>query len=178
MPKWRKPADKSLSKPSCSHSNTIYKVQVQRTIVLRLKPKKEATCLQPLQCDLQKLSCKPQSHLHCGNNPTLREQSYSYKAEWNSIGNLSISNTCNLIYIAGTILQIQITMEIHRQLIHQHHLQSHVNCGNDPTLTNHNGILSTAHTRKTLETPPFTMRNRSDHDPTTHETVAPVAPQR
>ena len=50
------------------------------------------------------------------------------------------------------------------------------------TVANHNGILSTAHARKTLETP-FTMRNRSDHgprpirpwsahDPTTHETVS------
>ena len=162
----------------------------------------------------------------------------------NSIGNSSTSTTCNPIYIAGTILQLQITMEfcrphmhekhlkphlqcgtdptmirpwsendptthetvshpshrrgrsstfgdalsgktqgfvhllslknafrarlpskLHRQLIHQHHLQSHLHCGNDPTVANHNGILSTAHARKTLETP-FTMRNRSDHDPT------------
>ena len=174
---------------------------------------------------------------------TLREQSYSYRAEWNSIGNLSISNTCNLIYIAGTILQLQITMEfcrphmhekhlqthlqcgtdptmirphtrpsrtrrtaevdhrglrtdfiwkntafvyllslkntfrarlpskLHRQLIHQHHLQSHLHCGNDPTVANHNGILSIAHARKTLETP-FTMRNQSENDSTTHETVS------
>ena len=79
-PKWRKSADKSLSQPSCSHSNTISEIQ-----------------------------------LH----------------------NIS----------------------------HQHHLQSHLHCGNDPTVANHNGILSTAHARKTLETP-FTMRNRSDHDPT------------
>ena len=183
----------------------------------------------------------------------------------NSIGNSSTSTTCNPIYIAGTILQLQITMEfcrprMHekhlkphlqcgtdptmvrewsdhgprmirphtrpsrtrrtaevdhrrsgthfvwkntgfrasaisqkriscetsfktpRQLIHQHHLQSHLHCGNNPTVANHNGILSTAHARKTLETP-FTMRNRSDHgprpirpwsahDPTTHETVS------
>ena len=72
--------------------------------------------------------------------------------------------------------------KLHRQLIHQHHLQSHLHCGNAPTVANHNGILSTAHARKTLETP-FTMRNRSDHgprmirpwsenDPTTHETVS------
>ena len=100
----------------------------------------------------------------------------------NSIGNSSSSTTCNPIYIAGTILQLQITMEFHRQLIHQHHLQSHLHCGNDPTVANHNGILSTAHARKTVETP-FTMRNRSEtdpnmirgwseHDPTTHETVS------
>ena len=58
----------------------------------------------------------------------------------------------------------KITMEFHRQLIHQHHLQSHLHCGNDPTVANHNGILSTAHARNTGETP-FIMRNRSEHDP-------------
>ena len=55
-------------------------------------------------------------------------------------------------------------MEFHRQLIHQHHLQSHLHCRNEPTVTNHNGILSTANARNTGETP-FTMRNRSAHDP-------------
>ena len=124
----------------------------------------------------------------------------------NSIGNSSTSTTCNPIYNAGTILQLQITMEFHRQLLHQHHLQCHysegtilelqitmqfhqqlvhqqhlqphLQCGNDPTVANHNGILSTTHARKTLDTP-FTMRNRSEHDPnisahdpTTHETVS------
>ena len=65
----------------------------------------------------------------------LRERSYSCKSQWKFIGN-----------------------------IHQHHLQSHLHCGNDPTVANHNGILSTAHARKTGETP-LTMRNRSEHDP-------------
>ena len=123
-PKWRKSADKSLSQPSCSHSNTIYEVQLQKTIVLPMQPQHEATLTQPF---------------------TLRERSYSCKAQWNSIGNSSTSNTCNPIYIAGTILELQITMEFHRQLIHQHHLQSHLHCGNDPTVANYNGILSTAH---------------------------------
>ena len=141
-----------------------------------------------------------QSHLHCGNDPTvanhngilstthppatlatpftMRERSYSCKSQWNSVDNSSTSTTCNPIYIAETILQLQITMEFHRQLIHQHHLQSHLHCGNDPTVANHNGILSTAHARKTVEAP-FTMRNRSETDPrmirtypTTHETVS------
>ena len=142
-PKWRKSADKSLSQPSCSHSNTIYEVQLQKTIVLPMQPQHEATLTQPF---------------------TLRERSYSCKAQWNSIGNSSTSNTCNPIYIAGTILELQTTMEFHQQLIHQHHLQSHLQCGNDPTVANHNGILSTAHARKTGETP-FTMRNRSENDP-------------
>ena len=35
-PKWRKSADKSLWQPSCSHSNTISEVQLQKTIVLRM----------------------------------------------------------------------------------------------------------------------------------------------
>ena len=100
----------------------------------------------------------------------------------NSIGNSSTSTTCNAIYSEGTILELQITMEFHRQLIQQHHLQPHLQCGNDPTVANHNGILSTAHARKTVDTP-FTMRNRSEtdpnmiqewseDDPTTHETVS------
>ena len=35
-PKLRKSADKSLSQPWCCHSNTIYKDQLQKTIVLRI----------------------------------------------------------------------------------------------------------------------------------------------
>ena len=163
-PKWRKSADKSLSQPSCSHSNSIYEVQLQKTIVLRMQPQHEATLTQPF---------------------TLRERSYSCKAQWNSIGNSSTSTTCNPIYSEGTILELQITMEFHRQLIHQHHLQSHLHCGNDPRVANHNGILSTANARNTGETP-FTMRNRSETDPTmirpwsdhTRDRLAPVAPQR
>ena len=58
-----------------------------------------------------------------------------------------------------------------RHFLHQHPSQSHVHCGNHPTVVNHNGILSTAHARKSLETP-FTMRDRSEDDPTTHETVS------
>ena len=57
-PKLRKSADKSLSQPWCSHSNTIYDLQLQKTIVLRMQPLHQATLTQPLQCDLQRLSCK------------------------------------------------------------------------------------------------------------------------
>ena len=59
-PKLRKYADKSLSQPWCSHSNTIYDLQLQKTIVLRIQPLHQATLTQPLQCDLQRLSCKTQ----------------------------------------------------------------------------------------------------------------------
>ena len=63
---------KSLSQPGCSHSNTIYDVQLQETIVLRMQPRHRltlstqgvvlrlppqniahATFMRPLQCDLQ-----------------------------------------------------------------------------------------------------------------------------
>ena len=59
-PKCRKSANKSISQPSCSHSNTIYEIQLQKTIVLRMQPQHEATLTQPFQCDLQWLSCKTQ----------------------------------------------------------------------------------------------------------------------
>ena len=42
-PKWKKSADKSLWQPSCSHSNTIYDVQLQKRIVLRMQPRCQAT---------------------------------------------------------------------------------------------------------------------------------------
>ena len=113
-----------------------------------------------------------QSHLHCGNDPTLakhngipsatpppatlampfalRERSYSCKSQWNSIGNSSTSTTCNPICIAGTILQLQITMEFCRPHMHEKQLKPHLQCGTDPSM----------------------IRPWSEHDPTTHETVS------
>ena len=44
---WEKSADKSLSQPWCSHSNTIYDLQLQKTIVLRMRPLHQATLTQP-----------------------------------------------------------------------------------------------------------------------------------
>ena len=52
----------------------------------------------------------------------------------NSIGNSSTSTTCNPIYIAGTILQLQITMEFCRPHMHEKHLKPHLQCGTDPTM--------------------------------------------
>ena len=121
-----------------------------------MQPRQEATLTQPLQCDVQRLSCKPQSHLHCGNDPTvakqngipsathppatlaipftLVERSYSCKSQWNSIGNSSTSTTCNPIYIAGTILQLQITMEFCRPYMHEKQVKPHLQCGTDPNM--------------------------------------------
>ena len=144
--------------------------RIFRRKIIRVKMEKiswqitVAAFMQPLQYDLRSPAAKDNS---ITNAATAR------------------SNLDAAIYTAGTILQLQITMEFHRQLIHQQHLQSHLHCGNDPTVANHNGILSTAHARKTLETP-FTMRNRSDHGPRmirpwsdhTRDRLATVAPQR
>ena len=65
---------------------------------------------------------------------TLREASYSCKSQWNSIDNTSSSTTCNPIYIAGTILQLQITMEFCRPHMHEKHLTPHLQCGTDPRM--------------------------------------------
>ena len=70
------------------------------------------------------------------------------------------SNLDTAIYTAGTILQLQSTMEFHRQLLHQHHLQSHLQWGNDPRVANHNGIPSATHPPAPLAIP-FTLRERS-----------------
>ena len=57
-PKLRKFADKLLSHPWYSHSNTIYEIQLHKIIVLRMQPRHQATLIQSLQYDLQRLSCK------------------------------------------------------------------------------------------------------------------------
>ena len=50
----------------------------------------------------------------------------------NSIGNSSTSTTCNPIYNAGTILQLQFTMEFCRPHIDETQLKPHLQCGTDP----------------------------------------------
>ena len=59
-PKLRKSANNSLSQPWCSHSNTIYDLQLQKTKVLRMQPLHRATLTQPLQC----ISQHPVANLH------------------------------------------------------------------------------------------------------------------
>ena len=49
-PKLRQSSDKPLSQPGCSHSNTIYNLQLQKTIVLRMQPRHQATLTQPVPC--------------------------------------------------------------------------------------------------------------------------------
>ena len=62
----------------------------------------------------KRISCETSSKTPSSTHPpaplampfTVRERSYSCKSQWNSIGNSSTSTTCNPIYIAGTILQL------------------------------------------------------------------------
>ena len=106
----------------------------------------------------KRISCETSSKTPSATPPpaplamlfTLREASYSWKSQWNSIDNSSGSTTCNPIYIAGTILQLQITMEFCRPHMHEKHLTPHLQCGTDPRM----------------------IRAWSAHDPTTHETVS------
>ena len=90
----------------------------------------------------ERISCETSSKTPSATPPpaplampfTLRERSYSCKSQWNSIGNSSTSTTCNPIYIAGTILQLQITMEFCRPHMHEKQLKPHLQCGTDPTM--------------------------------------------
>ena len=65
-PKLRKSADKSLSQPGCSHSNTVYNFRLQKTLVLRMQPRHQATLTKPFQCDLQPQLQETQRTTHTG----------------------------------------------------------------------------------------------------------------
>ena len=90
----------------------------------------------------KRISCETSSKTPSATPPpaslamlfTWREASYSWKSQWNSIDNSSGSTTCNPIYIAGTILQLQITMEFCRPHMHEKHLTPHLQCGTDPRM--------------------------------------------
>ena len=129
-PKWRKSADKSLSQPSCSHSNTIYEVQLQKTIVLRMQPQHEATLTQPLQCDLRRPSCKTQYNRTTRNGvgncssktgwiSTPERKKDDFEALFKRIFRRKITSAKNAF-------RARLPSKLHRQLIHQHHLQSHL----------------------------------------------------
>ena len=73
-PKLRTSADRSLSQPGCSHSNTIYDLQLQKTIVLRMQPRHQATLTQPLQCDQQPRLQETHRTTHTGTATCCRTQ--------------------------------------------------------------------------------------------------------
>ena len=144
-----------------------------------------------------------QSHLHSGNDRrvanhngipsathppapltipfTLREWSYSYKSQWNSVDRTCTKHRwnpiCNAICIAGTILQLQITMEFHRQLIHHQTTCNHIYIAG--TIRQITMEFCRPHMHETQVKPhlqcgtdPTMIRPWSEHDPTTHETVS------
>ena len=63
-PKLRRSADRSQLQPWCSQPNTIYNFQLQKTIVLRMQPRHQATMTQPLQCGLQHHVANPHVSTH------------------------------------------------------------------------------------------------------------------
>ena len=73
-PKLRKSADKSISQPGCSHSNTIYDLQLQKRIVLRMQPRQQATLTQPFQCDLQARIQETHRTTHTGTTTCCKTQ--------------------------------------------------------------------------------------------------------
>ena len=210
-PKWRKSANKSLSQPSCSHSNTIYEIQLQET--LRMQPSKKQpwrshsnaicgdwvakhnrttrngvgncssktgsrrqsekkTILKHfLKGFLEGKSLAPNGENLLTNHFRRRGRSsrfgdglsmekhrvscicYLSKTHFrarllqNSIGNSSTSTTCNPIYNAGTILELQITMEFCQPHMHEKQLKPHLQCGTDPTMIREYPRMIRPHTR-------------------------------
>ena len=65
----------------------------------------------------------------------------------NSIGNSSTSTTCNPIYIAGTILQLQITMEFCRPHMTKHSLNPIYNAEPIRDRSDHDPSMIRPHTR-------------------------------
>lgn len=86
----KKIVDKLLWQPSCSHSNMIYEIQLQKTIVLPIQPQQKATLTQPFK---------------------LRERSYSYKAQWNFHRQLIYQQHLQFHLYRGNDPILQIIME-------------------------------------------------------------------
>ena len=107
----------------------------------------------------KRISCEPSFKTPSATPPpaplampfALRERSYRCKSQWNSIGNSSTSTTCNPIYIAGTTLQLQITMEFCRPHMHETQVKPHLQCGTDLTMirawSEHDPTMIRPHTR-------------------------------
>ena len=155
-------------------------------------------------------------HLQCGNRsendpsmirPHTRPSRNRRTAEVDHRGSGTDFVWKNIGFRASAISQKRISCETSFKtpsaLLHQHHLQSHLQWGNDPRVANHNGIPSATHPPAPLAIP-FTLRERSyscksqwnsvdhkctkhrwhpiynaepirewsEHDPTTHETVS------
>ena len=103
-PKWRKFADKLLSQPLCSHSNTIYEIQLQKTIILPMQPQQKATLTQPFK---------------------LRERSYNYKVEWNFHWQLIYQQHLQFHLYWGNNPILQIIMEFCRPYIYEIQMKSY-----------------------------------------------------
>ena len=81
-------------------------------------------------------------HLQCGTDPRMiREYPTMIRPH-------TRPSRTNPIYIAGTILQLQITMEFCRPHMHEKHLKPHLQCGTDPRMIRpHTRPSRTSHRR-------------------------------
>ena len=80
----------------------------------------------------------------------------------NRRGRTLYGKTKGFVYLLSlkNAFRARLPSELHRQFLHQHHLQCHLHCGNDPTVAKHNGIPSATHPPAPLAIP-FTLRERS-----------------
>ena len=73
-PKWRKSANKSMSQPSCSHSSTIYEIQLQSHLQWGNDPR---------VANQNRIPSATHPPAPLATPFTLRERSYSCKSQWN-----------------------------------------------------------------------------------------------
>ena len=119
-PKWRKSADKITVAAFMQPPPIRFtRIQLQKTIVLRKQPWQEATLTQPLQCDLQRPELQNTIELRAiaprrGRSSRFEDRLCMEKHKVSCICYLSKTHFVRdflQIYHAGTILQLQITME-------------------------------------------------------------------
>ena len=107
--------------------------------------------MQPLQYDLRNFAAKNHSITHAAKA----------RSKLDAATTMRFAKTELQTAIPFILRErLQSKMEFHRQLIRQQHLQSHLHCENNPTIINHNGILSATHPPTSLAIP-FTLRERS-----------------
>ena len=123
-PKWRKSADKSLWQPSCSHSNTIYEVQLQ-------KHTRPSRTRRTAEVD------------HRGSGTDFVWKNIGFRASAISQKRISCETSFKTpsatpppapLAIEGTILELQITMEFCRPQMHETKVTPHLQCGTDPNM--------------------------------------------
>ena len=157
--KIKKISDKSLSQPSCRHSNTIYDAQLQKTIVLRMQPRRQATVMQPLQCVWQHHVANSHVATHMATEHDNNSCSHS-----TAICNHRFQNTVLNMYNYACTRHIQSSFRTHRYgpgtKKHRNErtaTAAHTSCLSSPA-------AATLHRKK----PGFVLRLPPQHNPMQH----------